>query len=258
MKMNFKDFLTENEIKKENEDLYKKEISEEEVINHLKNIKYDIGNPFYRGVSKSYDKDCYIIDPSKRTRKSISTTNHYTVLIDHFSEKTKYQKRSKSIIFTTKDGKAHAGTFGPKLMVVIPMSDSSIYTDSQVHDLWNIKFRDIRSSLVRLNALFSLSKIKSDSYDSIIKQITEIKLDNMSDDEEILVNKLFGGNIEKNHVKKIINKYYNPKNLKFINHEFKDYSYKENEDGFELWTESKVMLIESNLFEKIKFKVING
>jgi len=85
---------------------YKKEISEEQAIELIKkNCKnIDLKKPLYRGIKKS--GKFLALHGEERTRKSIDTSNHYTLIIDEQLKKINAPLRSKSLMCATRSATA--------------------------------------------------------------------------------------------------------------------------------------------------------
>lgn len=99
--MKFKQFLNEAYAD------YKKEITEDDAIALIKKhcTKMDMNKPLYRGIKKS---GTYLsLHGEERTRKSINTTNHYTLIIDEQLKKIKDAPlRTNSLMCATKTSTA--------------------------------------------------------------------------------------------------------------------------------------------------------
>jgi hypothetical protein len=73
-------------------------ITEEKVIELLKNCKHiDLDNPTI-GRYCALLEDYYLIDPKKHDRRSANTQNYYTYIIDNSKDWEDFPKRSKSLI----------------------------------------------------------------------------------------------------------------------------------------------------------------
>lgn len=139
--MDFKTFLLESSDKPElDEPSYKKVITEQEAIklikSHCKNV--DPEHPLYRGM-KAYGRsqEFLSMEGQKGSRKSSETSNHYTLIIDHFL-KQDYRSaplRGASLICT--NDKNYAGNYG-KTYVLFPYDDVEIGKCDE-EDIWGYR-----------------------------------------------------------------------------------------------------------------------
>jgi len=184
--MKYKTFLLETSGKKPvlDEPSYKNTISEEEAIKliktHCKNV--NIKKPLYRGMKRKYGEDFYSIQADKGSRKSQNTSNHYTLIIDHFLN-SKYGNRvpfrGKSLICT--NDLSYTYNYGDAF-VIFPYDDTEIGKCPHF-DIWHtrIALGDIRGTIDDINNY--LNDVVSDpkSYSDIVNAITKFLNDDSND-----------------------------------------------------------------------------
>lgn len=182
--MKFIEFLTEK-----TESPYKtKQLSDEEILEVFKkncsNMKFD--RPLWRGMRG--DSDGYILQGEKGERKSINTSNHYTVAIDHFIKeygKPDWPLRSKSVICASYKNQDHAQSFGNDLYAIFPFDDVNCGVTPE-DDIWAVKFRySERYSMTTLNDDYREHGIKSDSYPELVKGLNNFLKDESNSKEKL-------------------------------------------------------------------------
>jgi hypothetical protein len=125
MILKFSEFIKE-EYSSDGQSTRRSEISFNKAIDFYKKYCTDWNLSriqIYRGINANFEFG--IVDPSRYTRVSKNTSNHYTLLLDTFSTWKNYPKRSKSLICTTNS--EYAEGFGNgDVYVVIPINGSKI------------------------------------------------------------------------------------------------------------------------------------
>lgn len=240
--MKFKQFLNEKNEQKS----YKTEIEEDQILEIFKtNCKNsDFDNPLWRGMrGKSAG---YIFQGDVGSRRSINSSNHYTVLIDHFIDKeygSKYPLRSASIVAASNNLKSMAGNFGPDIYAVFPYDDSIAGVLSK-KDMWDIKFEynGVRLSPIRLNTMLADAGITDSSFAAIESDLREyIKKEDSKEDR---LYKVIGGDVQKF----LFDVYY-----RLIGYEFMSSSKIANLSGdHEVWIGSKCLAIKESVYNKLK------
>ena len=165
-----------------------KRLSEEEITkvfeSNCSNMKFD--RPLWRGMRG--DSEGYILQGEKGERKSINTSNHYTIIIDHFIEengKKDWPLRSKSVICASYKNQDHAQSFGSDLYAIFPFDEVTCGVTPE-DDIWAIKFRkNERYSMTTLNEDYLMNGIKANSYSSILNGIKEFLKDESNSEEKL-------------------------------------------------------------------------
>lgn len=126
--------------------------------------------PFYRGERSGIILDeinrtgFAVIDPSKTTRKSKSTGNYYTTILDNIPSRKDFPKRSRALIAstdkTTAKGYAASTT---KPLVLIPYNGVKIGVVNKP-DIWNTK----------IPKFFNLSNVSIEDLNAVWKKIKDI------------------------------------------------------------------------------------
>lgn len=240
--MKFKQFLNESSSQ------YKKEISEKEATEILVNLGVlSTVRKLYRGMSEG--PKFMILEGEAGNRGSANTTNHYTVILDHFLKETEYPLRSKSIICTRNKGVAEA--YGDELYVIIPMKDTKVASTNKM-DIWDIRVNTeyYKRNLPDLNEIYDNNGINSNSYESIVKGIKDVLAkEGESRNEKMLIS------IFKNpeSVEKRIKEIYTSVIDQFTLH--KDVSTLKG--PFEYWIGGKCLAIRSDVYIKFEDKVLD-
>ena len=231
-KMNFIQFLNEK---------YKEELTEEEVkkIINEKCKNFDPETPIWRGMSNS--GDFVKVTGKDGFRQSANTSNHYTVLIDHFT-KEGHPLRSKSIICSTE--RAYAKNFGSEVYAIIPY-DNTIIGVVNNPDIWGVKVEfnsGYREEIDELNNLYTKKGIKDTSYEIIKNGI--IKLIEKGDEEII---EIFGD--DTSVIDRELKDAYSPEFLNFEYMTTKEYAkyYEESE----LWIGGPCIAVKREIYKKL-------
>lgn len=170
--MSFKQFLFEKK-----DSPYKIQTLEESEIydlvnKHCSNMRFD--RPYWRGMRG--EAKGYILHGEVGNRKSINTSNHYTLIIDHCIEKygeKDWPKRSKSIICANYPHQEHAKSFGAQLYAIFPFDDITIGV-CPGEDIWEVKFTGNKRayfSITSLNAEFEENNIHGNTYQELVEDL---------------------------------------------------------------------------------------
>lgn len=262
--MKYADFLNES---KNYENTKKLEIEE------FKKIYSTLDNkePFYRGM-KNAPSEMMLVDGSKRERKSIGIGNYYTMGFDKINPS--YPKRSNGIFFSGTDNTSYFGS----LYYVFPLNNVKIASINN-KDMWGASIRLPKSDESRIDMkqfvdTLGYLGVSDSSLDSMIKDIKKIvnefitenkdivdkfnpksvptsKLElllNRNDNEEF-ISTLFEHNPDSVHDE--IHRLFSADNLYAdLYKSAKDTP--EHRGAFEHWTDGKVLIIDSRLFNSIK------
>lgn len=115
------------------------EVTAQYADNYLKTkCKKSLDIPqIFRGVSTSYGKDIYLLDPKEGSNRisPYATHNYYNLLMSNLPLWSKYPKRNKSIIATTNrsDAKSRGGG---EYYVVVPVDEATIGVCNE-DDIWS-------------------------------------------------------------------------------------------------------------------------
>lgn len=247
--MNFIDFLNES-----TESPYKtKRLSDTEILKvfneNCSNMKFD--RPLWRGMRG--DSEGYILQGEKGARKSINTSNHYTIIIDHFIKengKPDWPLRSKSVICASYKNQDHASSFGSELYAIFPFDDVTCGVTPE-DDIWAIKFRkNERYSMTTLNEDYSMNGIKANSYSSIVNGIKEFLKDESNSEEKLY--RFFKPN--ENHIEKFLKElYFDEIGFEYMKSDKVD----KLNDKREIWLSGKCLAVSykawNNLLKSIKY-----
>lgn len=255
--MKFKEFLNENSYSDGN---YKQLITIDEakkLLNtHCKNM--DFNEPYWRGMSNGASS--YILEGSKGNRKSINTSNHYTIIIDDIlqSKDKNYPLRSKSIICANNYNLNTAVQFGEKVYAIFPY-DNTIIGATSKEDIWftSIKLGKFNGKLDAINDLFKFAGIEATSIKDITHQI-ELLFDKKPRDLDYLQKKLIKHFDNKESIYDDLIKAYSPDSMNFT---FGNSNIINKIKGpRELWFGGKCIAIEYNTFKELQsngFKIGN-
>lgn len=242
-KMNFKTFLNER---------HKDIVKTEEALNlidlNCKNI--DFNRPYFR-ASKDSAESC-ILEGGLGYRKSVATSNYYTILIDHFLKIEGLPLRSKSIIYGNYYNLSYIKKFERNIYAMFPY-DTSIICATNDFDIWetnlNIKYNNEFINIQKMNDIYKLAKLDAPySYSEIIREIEDSFHEYYKNDTTKDKLKQIFQSPEK--VKSIIEKAYSPKGLNF-KHGNSTYINKINKP-VELWSSDKIIAIRYDIWKKIK------
>ena len=127
--------------------------------------------PIYRGTSREMT-GAFLVDPSKTERISQNTSNYYTMLFDNNPDNSKFPKRGRSFICSTK--RYISRGYG-QLYALIPFDGVAI---GEVHetDFWNLKVNVLgnKVGVETLNSLFS--QMNLDATPESFKNVTSDSL----------------------------------------------------------------------------------
>lgn len=249
--MRFKRFLEseENKIPKG----YRHEIPLEDALKLLKSHCGDalkLARPLYRGMSDPSDDEegVYMVHAQGSVRKSANTTNHYTVIMDHFLPHLGYPKRSEAIIFTNAHNTARA--FG-SVFAIFPYDGVKIGVCAY-GDLWDTPYFRIGNSsdkylIHQWNGVLTRMGLPSGSYLELVDAIKEKMRESGTPHADQLI-QMFGtpGNVES-----ALEEAYSPDTLQL------NLATTKNIDDFadrerELWTGGKCIAIKLTLWNKIQ------
>lgn len=120
------------------------ELSKEEFISTLKsNCKDWLKNPHLLVRRKESEMYKYsVLNPKKHKRRSVSESNHVTMLMDNLPSWSKFPKRSNSVIFSVNVQEDYATAFGNEIFFVIPF-DNAIFGVAPEIDLWSVMVKEI-------------------------------------------------------------------------------------------------------------------
>lgn len=139
-----------------------------------------VNQMIYRGSNGNYT-NYSILTGNVGTRRSVETSNYYTMIFDELiEEKNKnYPLRSKSIICST--SKEYSSDFGD-VYVIIPFKDVVVGVVNSM-DIWDSTIKSL--SIKEWNDIYDKHNISDDSIDKMAKDILDI------DDHSF--NEKFGG-----------------------------------------------------------------
>lgn len=240
--MKFKDFYILNESG------HRDELSLEDCVElyhkHCKGVERSI----YRGVKGDYG-DYSIVEGQNGKRKSVDTSNHYTVILDELiAEKNKdYPLRSGSIICST--SAEYAKRFGT-VYAVIPYAENLVGVVGK-EDIWDINLiRDVSMKI------FNDNYVRADIDAENIKQIAD-DIDDLPDDE---FKKYFGDIIGRDvdeSTEEQLRKYYSLENLGLKFAKASELDDKSKYKNGEMWIGGKCIMIRADLLDNF-YEVANG
>lgn len=237
--------------------VYRSQINFDEAISiYIEQCNKNHGVNLYRGVRGNSYGEYNVIEGEKGGRKSVNTTNHYTVIFDELiAEKSSdYPLRSKSIICSTDTSTAKS--YG-HLYNVIPYNDVKIGLVPE-DDIWHIDIKEydgVKLRLTGINSLFDACGIKATNIKDIAKQVEKL-----SDDDFEKLAKVFK---TRDNIEKQIRDLYNMDRLGFKFMSADKLDDKQNPDN-EVWVGGKCLMIDSKVFHKFKnitsknYKLVNG
>lgn len=223
--------------------------------------------PLYRSVmTGTIDKSDFtykIIDPKKFVRRPPTTENYYNIIIDNSENWKKYPKRSRSIMTHTDKDKTEQ--YGNKIFRVIPLKENSKCTSVQ-NDYWKAfslaswKFDNILTDSLNdfnksIKNTFNITS-KNPSMSNLKKLLSSNNLNKNS--TSYLKNTRLAKKIEKEYgsiyewiEKKIFVPEHSDVELFNYNNKtkFEDYVPGIRNEGYEVWTDEKCLLIDESLFE---------
>jgi hypothetical protein len=195
-----------------------------------------------------------IIDTSKSERKSATTSNWYTLIIDNSPEYKNYPKRSQSLICTNdiEAAKAYGST-----MAIIPFNDAKIGVVNEP-DIWDkmITMGGEKMDLVHANSYFDMLKefgLSDTNWQSFIEFDKKLKTDKKFKDS--VKKSVKGTPIESllddfvNKVRKVFD------NLEFVLLTPKQYREDPPGVGTEIWIGGKVVCLRLNVFKSLSYQI---
>jgi len=230
----------------------------------------------YRGVNSTNDQ--IIINPKNHVRVSANTLNIYTKLIDSFESWEDYPKRSESLICSLN---IDVATSYGNLYVVLPKNDAKIGI-CPTDDIWS-SFNNIGDMVIFNETIYTFIlkpiekafrfKFKTDFDDhGLIDILKSIKFIRHYDNDRFKMrvkNKILNLNYyDLSYLRKFINNdnydnlydyleyIFKPELNDFTLVKLKDFNSLISDDR-ECWTDSESIMINADLFNKIKDKLIN-
>ena len=237
--MNFRQFLNEK---------YRDEATLEEAVKifkeKCKNVDLENG-VLYRGLSNEYEDDYLVITGENGSRKSVSTSNHYTKIIDHNLKGTDYPLRSKSIICSNSFDYAYeySDYDEDKTLVVIPFDGVKIGV-CEDNDIWEtkVKFKNYADKIHEINHIYRSARIADHSFETIVNGIEKAIKDGKGS-----ITNLF---TDDKSVKEQLEDAYSIENLGFNLIENKDIS--KLKGSRECWIGGSCLAIKYSTFEEFK------
>lgn len=248
--MNFKTYLLESV----SDGKYKKIIDESaaiELLNkHCKNM--DFNKPYWRGMSN--DNKYYILEGALGERKSVDSSNHYTVLIDDLLKKEDkdFPLRSNSIICANNDNLNTAIQYGAKVYAIFPY-DNVIIGTTKKEDIWftSVKLGKFNTSINDINDMLHQAGIKATSLNDIVSQV-ELLFDEKPRSLDYIQKKLIKRFDSKESVRESFEAAYNYNNLGIT---FGTSNIINNISGpRELWFGGKCIAIDYHIFKDLQEK----
>lgn len=245
---------------------YKSELTEEKAIEIIKTKckNVDVNKPLWRGMK--YEKDFYLIEGQKGSRKSANTSNHYTLIIDEIlkSDFSYAPLRSKSIICST--NQRYASNYG-LAYAIFPFDDVEI-GQCEYDDIWytNIYIGGYEETIKDVNSLFKYVSNNPESYEEIVKDIVFDMEHNERDDwEEITLHIAdryiddhgedeFEKSDKDDVVEYVLYSMYHPEHalgMKFGTYKELEIDEMEKDDSFEVWFGGKCIAIDMHTYKKM-------
>lgn len=185
------------------------ERAEELIKSHCKDASFR--RPLWRGFSGK--DEAYLIHAETSTRSSANTSNHYTIILDHFLPNLGYPKRSASIILANNENKRAASGFGT-VYAIFPYDDVKIGV-CEDRDIWfttnfYIGLSARPQSIEHWNTFFNDAGISDFSFEDLVNSIEET-ITNEDDEYYHLMIKIFGK--DPDNIVPILKQAYSAKNL---------------------------------------------
>lgn len=122
----------------------------------------------YKGLTLNEYSNIFLADPSRQYRKSVTTTNHYSLLFNNLPAWKGFPKRSRSLICTTDvDGAENYG----EPYLILPFDNAKIAV-CPTHDIW-VSFPKIIPSLRTFNYFLHNHDISDKSFQALIETSLE-------------------------------------------------------------------------------------
>lgn len=181
--MRFKDFLREAK--------HRQDISVEKALELIQTECKDMNflEPLWRGTQNAKE-DAYLIQGELGGRSSANTSNHYTVLMDHFLVPKGFPAREKSIIVTT--DKSYAQGYG-QIYAIFPFDGVPIGV-CDAEDIWHLKIKIGDSQERKINYwndTFDDNGIPDYSYEDMVAGIKDA-LEDEEDEAHDKMTDIFG------------------------------------------------------------------
>lgn len=127
--------------------------------------------PILRGMNGA--KSAYLVNGETGVRKSVNTTNHYTVILDEFLPKLGYPKRSASLICGTYANKSYVSSYGT-IFAIIPFNGVKIGVCPEF-DVFETKITlfNHTANISKWNDTFDFSNIRDENFKALTKDISE-------------------------------------------------------------------------------------
>lgn len=241
--MRFKDFLLR-------EAKHRQDISVEKARELIEQncSDMDIRKPFWRG-SQNATEEAYLIQGELGGRSSAVSSNHYTVIMDHFLPKKGFPLRSKSIILTNNDGanyaRQYAGGHVGGLYAIFPFNGVPIGVCGE-KDIWALKTQigdGNAAKLDKLNDWFEEAGIPDYSYEDLVQGIQDGLEEH--DDTSRMLSRFFGSG---DHIEDELRIAYTPPVLDVSLHTSKTVP---EDKSRELWISGKCVAIHLDVWEKM-------
>ena len=262
-------------------------INKEEMIDILKKNCKEFLEDFietkkpkiFRGLQQS--EDYKLIKPSESIRTSKNTSNHYTLIVDNSIRWSEYPKRSKSLICTTEYNIAK--NFG-EVYIVIPFDNTKIGVCPE-SDFWGSfkkGFPEIGCQLRDFTYDLRSNNVRADSYENLLLDLSKLEVRLKENIEEF---GYFKSTFDPNHITNTsgffknfnvnlslydqiddafdpnkngfqLTNYSGLNNLKEnIQHSYK--THREENLGFEIWSDSNCLLVKERLFKNLMKAILN-
>lgn len=234
----FKEYLAESQ--------HKQEIELAEAIKLINtHCKASKNQPLFRGMNGG--QDAYILHGDASTRKSANTSNHYTVILDHFLPELGYPKRSKSIILSNNYSTARG--FGD-VYCILPYDDVKIGVCA-TSDLWfspRFKIGNYHSEfrIEQWNQVYRDNGIDALSYEDFVSSIKE-KLETGTADDRL--KEMFP---DPDNIEETLKQAYNPETLELKLETPASMGKYEEDDARELWIGGKCIAIKKDVWYRMQ------
>lgn len=215
-------------------------------------LKYP-DTPLLRGI-KNPKSDAFIFQGELGERSSKNSSNHYTILIDHFLP-SGYPERSKSIIVGTHEFQVKV--YG-KIYAIFPYNGVQIGVLDE-GDIWfnKIEINGKKFPLDHWNDFFVYNKLSDKSYEEFIHDLKEVLSNNEANKKysrpgknPLSLNNIFNTDTLEEDLKKAYT------SIPMHSCSTKDvYKYVLDEDDHEMWIGGKCIGIKLNIWEDIKDEI---
>lgn len=213
----------------------------------------DEDRPIYRGenhIAVTVDKTGFaLVDTLLSKRVSENTSNFYTLIFDNHPGRTRFPKRSQSLICST--DKSKADEYG-KSLIVIPFDGTKIGIVNRT-DMWDtpMTFLGNRRSLNNLNRIFSYLELDEFDWNSIVEFDKKLKAGDQGALEQLeAVSQEFGfttDEIKTKFLESILDAY----SAKRTGHTAATTATMSHKISSEVWVGGKVMLIQPEMWQAL-------